>query len=138
MIEKRLKNDSQKSDFFYDFVDSWPIWCQVGPRGCGHAVFWTKRDQTTRNITPEASKKVVWSASLACFTITNFSVAKAIFKKHGSTFQMCFTFYQLTLAQSSPRLGGKTFGGSPLLPAVSKIASAQEQGPKKHFHFFVT
>ena len=55
----------------------------------------------------KGSKKVVWSASLACFTTTHFSVAKAIFKKYGNPFQKCFTFYRLTLGQSSPRLGGK-------------------------------
>ena len=69
----------------------------------------------------KGSKKVVRSASLACFTITHFSVAKAIFKKYGNTFQKCFTFYQLTLAQTSPRLGGKTYGGSPLTCPRPKI-----------------
>ena len=93
---------------------SGPYGAKWVPEGADMPCFGRKGYQKARNITPEGSKKVVWSASLACFTITHFSVAKAIFKKYGSAFQMCFTFYQLTLGQSSPRLGGKTYGGSPL------------------------
>ena len=81
------------------------------PEGADRPCLGQKGYQKARNIRPEGSKKVVWSASLACFTITHFSVAKTILTKYDNTFQMCFTFDQLTLGQSSPRLGGKTYGG---------------------------
>ena len=48
------------------------------------------------------------------------------------------TFIQVKSQHSSTWLGGKTYGGSPLLPDVSKIAPPQERTPKKPFHFFVT
>ena len=52
------------------------------PEGADMPCFGRKGYQKARNITPEGSKKVVWSASLACFTVTHFSGAKAIFKKN--------------------------------------------------------
>ena len=69
------------------------------PEGADMPCFGRKGYQKARNITPEGSKKVVWSASLACFTITHFSVAKTILTKYDNTFQMCFTLYQLMLGR---------------------------------------
>ena len=52
--------------------------------------------------------------------------------------RLSVTFIQVKSQHSSTWLGGKTYGGSPLLPAGSQIASAQEHRLKKHFAFFVT
>ena len=60
---------------------SGPYGAKWVPEGADMPCFGRKGYQKARNIIPEGSKKVVWSASLACFTITHFSVAKAIFKK---------------------------------------------------------
>ena len=87
----------QKVIFLMLFETPGPNGAKWVPEGADRPCFERKGYQKARNITPEGSKKVVWSASLACFTITHFSVARAIFTKYDNTFQMCFTFYQLTL-----------------------------------------
>ena len=34
-LEKKLAVSSNCTETFDDFGDSWPLWCQVGPRGEG-------------------------------------------------------------------------------------------------------
>ena len=52
--------------------------------------------------------------------------------------RFCVTFIQVKSRHSSTWLGGKTYGGFPLLPDVSKIAPNQDWTPKRSFDFFVT
>ena len=57
-------------------------------------------------------------------TITHFSFANALFTKHYTTLQVFFA--QLSLGQSSPKLGGKTYGGDspPRLKRIDRTTLA--------------
>ena len=120
---------------FCDFGDSWPLWCQVGPRGEAKGAFWSIRR-------PKSSKYKTWRGRKKLSRVSHWHILQSLishlpmpFSLNSTLLYMCF-FAQLSLGQSSPRLGGKTYGGSPLTwprPKILQTRFRQAKNPRPPF-----